>query len=85
MSPFEGVEDNPDRVIVFVQKGDRTHGWEVFDATASYRITGYPAGSAHAQIVVEGEFHRIMKSTSSMQIEDRMRQRLTGAPPELEE
>lgn len=89
MNPFQEISEDPDRVIVFVQVGTRTHGWEVFNATASYQITGYPRGSAHARVTVEGEFHRMSKSESSMQIEDRMNQaaarRLAGPQKELEQ
>jgi hypothetical protein len=84
MNPFENVQDNPDRVVVFVQTGERIHGWEVFNGRARYQITGYPGGSAHGRVTVEGEFHRMSKSESSMQIEAGMRRRLAERR-ELEE
>jgi hypothetical protein len=48
-------------VLVMVDENGRVDGWEVFNATAGYELTGWPGGSAHGTITVSGEFHRMSR------------------------
>jgi hypothetical protein len=54
---------NAKRVVVLVEEeGGRQHGWEIFwPRSCSWTWTGLVAGSSHARMTVEGEFHRMSR------------------------
>lgn len=58
------------RVMVFIEKDDLIHGWEVLSPQrVEWDFTGTD-GSTHAKITVSGEFHRVTKNGDMSMIEE---------------
>jgi len=71
MNPLEDQINDADEVILVVIGSDGIqHGWRVLGPVASYEITGYPGGSAHGQIRVSGEFHKVRREAGLHPLEN---------------
>ena len=81
-TPFGQQIRRPRRVVVLIEdETGKQHGWEIFNGRAEYDITGYPGGSAHGRVSVEGEFHRMAREGS---LAEQQRYRAAVGTPSLQ-